>query len=224
MTQNPVKRSPDTSLASHIGGIVLRGFFAYLALTPVIISWGVLLIIVFIITMVSFTVAEDAMAAIFGVLSDLTTRFPFLERFALDSPAMSDSGVIEINNGNLTDVIFGFYGWVAMPFVVLGLLLDVFRGPGKPRPLSQKIKFLSVATLVVIAVLFMNFLLGSDIWAGSALAWSLMFTFGPGIVWVISAVSLAVHHSICQCGYRKPKRACLTRCWETTNEQKGHHG
>jgi len=145
---------------------------------------------------VSFSQAEDAVAAIFAVFSDLTEQFPFLERFALDSPAISDSGVIEINNSNLTDVIFGLYGWVAMPFVVLGLLLDVIRGPGKPRPLSRKIKFLSMATLAVIAVLFMSFLFGSEIWSGSALAWSLMFTFGPGIVWVISAVSLSVHHAI----------------------------
>ena len=94
----------------------MRGLFAYLALTPVIICWGVLLIIVVIITLVSFTQASDAMAAIFGVLADLSTRFPFLERFALGSPAVKDSGVIEINNSNLTDVIFGLYGWVAMPF------------------------------------------------------------------------------------------------------------
>lgn len=196
MIQNPVKRSSGTSPASHFGGIVLRGFFAYLALTPVIICWGVLLIIVFIITMVSFSQAEDAVAAIFGVLSDITTRFPFLERFALDSSAMTDSGVIEINNGNLTDVIFGLYRWVAMPFVVLGLVLDVFRGPRKPRPLSRKIKILNWATLAVIAALFLNFLLGSEIWLGSILSWALMFTVGPGIVWVISATSLSINHLI----------------------------
>lgn len=196
MAQNQIRRNADTRLASKVGGILMRGLFAYLALTPVIICWGVLLIIVFIITLVSFTQASDAVAAIFGVLSDLTTRFPFLERFALDSPALKDSGVIEINNSNLADVIFGLYGWVAMPFVVLGLLLDLLRGPRPPRPLSRKIKILNLATLAVIAALFMNFLLGSEIWAGSALAWLLMFTLGPGIVWVISAVSLSVNHFI----------------------------
>ena len=196
MAQNQIIHNADTRLARKVGGILMRGLFAYLALTPVIICWGVLLIIVVIITLVSFTQASDAMAAIFGVLADLSTRFPFLERFALGSPAVKDSGVIEINNSNLTDVIFGLYGWVAMPFVVLGLLLDLLRGPRPTRPLSRKIKILNLATLAVIAALFMNFLLGSEIWAGSALAWSLMFTIGPGIVWIISAVSLAVNHFI----------------------------
>jgi len=116
VAQNQIIHNADTRLARKVGGILMRGLFAYLALTPVIICWGVLLIIVVIITLVSFTQASDAMAAIFGVLADLSTRFPFLERFALGSPAVKDSGVIEINNSNLTDVIFGLYGWVAMPF------------------------------------------------------------------------------------------------------------
>jgi hypothetical protein len=131
-----------------------------------------------------------------GVLTELTAHLPFLERFALDSPAVKESGVIEINNSNLGDVIFGLYGWVAAPFVVLGLLLDLVRGPRPPRPLSRKIKILSLATLVVIAGLFSNFLFGSEIWMGSALTWSLMFTIGPGIVWAISAMSLSMNHFI----------------------------
>ena len=103
MAQNQIIHNADTRLASKVGGILMRGLFAYLALTPVIICWGVLLIIVFIITLVSFTQASDAVAAIFGVLSDLSTRFQFLERFALGSPGLKDSGVIEINNSNLKD-------------------------------------------------------------------------------------------------------------------------
>ncbi len=72
-----------------------------------------------------------AVAAIFGVLSDLTTRFPILERFALGSPAVKDSGVIEINNSNLTAVIFGLYGWVPCPSRC------EFNGSGKSRQLRD---------------------------------------------------------------------------------------
>ena len=131
MAQNQIVHNADTRLASKVGGILMRGFFAYLALTPVIICWGVLLIIVFIITLVSFTQASDAVAAIFGVLSDLSTRFPFLERFALGYPAVKDSGVIEINNSNLTAVIFGLYGWVPCPSRC------EFNGSGKSRQLRD---------------------------------------------------------------------------------------
>ena len=87
-------------------------FFAYVALTPVIFCWGLMLIVLFIITLASFEdQTTDVLAAVFNVLADLTARFPFLERFALDSPMVTDSGIIEINNSNLADVIFGLYGW-----------------------------------------------------------------------------------------------------------------
>lgn len=176
---------------------LIRGFFAYLALTPMIFSWGLLLIILFVITLASFeSQTSDAIAAILGVFGEMTARFPFLERFALDSPAVDDSGVIEINNANLREVIFGLYGWLTIPFVILGLALDLLRGSSPPRALSGKIKILSLATLAMIAALFMNFLLGSEIWAGNTLTWSLIFTIGPGIVWFISVVSLSFSHLI----------------------------
>ncbi len=186
----------NAAFKSNVIGNMVRGLFAYLVLTPVIFCWGLLLIILFIITMVSFEQTADAVAAVFALLLELTERFPFLERFALDSTAWLDSGVIEINNSNLQDVIFGLYGYVAMPFVVLGVLLDLVRGPRPPRPLKRKIKILSLATLAVIAVFLINILLGNETWGGDFLVWSLMFTIGPGIVWVISVVSLSLHHSI----------------------------
>ena len=86
---------------------------------------------------------------------------------------------------------------MAVPVVILGLLLDLVRGPRPPHPLSRKIKILGLATLAVIAALFVNFLFGSEIWAGSILGWSLMFTLGPGVVYLISVVSLSLHHFIC---------------------------
>jgi len=178
-------------------GNLIKGFFAYLALTPVIFCWGLLLIVLSVITYVSFeTQAGDAIDAVFAVLTELTTRFPYLERFALDSPAMNETGVIEINNNNLFDVIFGLYKYIALPFVILGVLLDLVRGPRPPRSLSWKIKMLGLATLAVIAGFFVNFLFGSEVWSGSVLSWSLMFTIGPGIVWLISVVSLTLHHFI----------------------------
>jgi hypothetical protein len=181
----------------NVTGNLIRGFFAYLALTPMIFCWGLLLIILFVITLASFEAQTgDATEAVLGVLGELTARFPFLERFALNSPAVSDTGVIEINNNNLSAVIFGLYGWLTLPFVILGLALDLLRGPRPPRAMSGKIKILTLATLAAIAALFINFLLGAEIWSGSALTWSLMFTIGPGIVWFISVVSLSLSHFI----------------------------
>ncbi len=197
MTRRHNERYDDADLIGKSAGILIRGFFAYLALTPVIFCWGLLLIVLFAITLVSFQEqTSDAMAAIFGVFTELTARFPVLERFAPDSSAVSNAGVIEINNSNLSDVIFGLYGFVAVPFVILGMLLDLMRIPRPPRPLSRKIKILSLATLTVIAGLFVNFLFGSETWMGSAMTWLLMFTIGPGIVWGISAVSLSLNHFI----------------------------
>ena len=183
-------------LRRNVIGNMVRGLFAYFTLTPMIFCWGLLLIILLIITMVSFEQTADGVAAVFALLSGLTERFPFLERFALDSSAWLDSGVIEINDSSLSDVIFGLYGYVAMPFVLLGLLLDLVRGPRPPRSLKRKIKILSLSTLAVIAVFFVNILLGNETWGGDFMVWSLMFTIGPGIVWIISVVSLSLHHSI----------------------------
>ena len=197
MTRRHNERYDDADLIGKSAGILIRGFFAYLALTPVIFCWGLLLIVLFAITLVSFQEqTSDAMAAIFGVFTELTARFPVLERFAPDSSVVSNAGVIEINNSNLSDVIFGLYGFVDVPFVILGMLLDLMRIPRPPRPLSRKIKILSLATLTVIAGLFVNFLFGSETWMGSAMTWLLMFTIGPGIVWGISAVSLSLNHFI----------------------------
>lgn len=184
------------ALKSNVIGNMVRGFVAYLVLTPVIFCWGLLLIILLTITMVSFEQTADAGAAIFSVLTGLAERFPFLERFALDTSAWLDSGVIEINNSNLHDVIFSLYGYVAMPFVLLGVLLDLVRGPRPPRSLKRKLKILSLSTLAVIAVFFINILLGNETWGGDFMVWSLMFTIGPGIVWIISVVSLSLHHGI----------------------------
>jgi hypothetical protein len=181
---------------SNVIGNMVRGLFAYFALTPMIFCWGLQLIILAIIIFVSFEQTADAVAAVFALLSGLTERFPFLARFALDSSAWLDSGVIEINNSNLSDVIFGLYGYVAMPFVLLGVLLDLVRGPRPPRSLKRKIKILSLSTLAVIAVFFINVLLGNETWGGDFMVWALMFTIGPGIVWMISVVSLSLHHGI----------------------------
>jgi hypothetical protein len=190
------KHDKNTASNSNVIGNILRGFFTYLVLTPVIFCWGLQLIILVIITFVSFEQSADAVMAIFTVLSELTERFPFLERFALDSTAWLDSGVIEINNSNLQDVIFGLYGYVAMPFVLLGVLLDLVRGPRPPRSLKRKIKILTLATLAVIAVFFINILLGNETWGGDILVWSLMFTMCPGIIWIVSVISISLHHSI----------------------------
>ncbi len=186
----------NAALKNNVIGNMVRGLFAYFALTPMIFCWGLLLIILLIITMVSFEQTADGVAAVFALLSGLTERFPFLEHFALDSSAWLDSGVIEINDSKLSDVIFGLYGYVAIPFVLLGVLLDLVRGPRPPRSLKRKIKILSLSTLAVIAVFFINILLGNETWGGDFMVWLLMFTIGPGIVWIISVVSLSLHHGI----------------------------
>jgi len=186
----------NAALKNNVIGNMVRGLFAYFALTPMIFCWGLLLIILLIITMVSFEQTADGIAAVFALLSGLTERFPFLERFALDTSTWLDSGVIEFNDSKLSDVIFGLYGYVAMPFVLLGVLLDLVREPKPSRSLKRKIKILSLSTLAVIAVFFINILLGNETWGGDFMVWSLMFTIGPGIVWIISVVSLSLHHGI----------------------------
>lgn len=202
MTQDRNKRDAGADLFRKPAENLVRGFLAYLALTPVIFCWGLLLIVLFIITLASFEMqTTSALTAVFDVLTDLTARFPFLERFALDSPVIDESGVIEINNSNLGNVIIGLYGYMAAPFVILGMLLDLVRGPRPPRALSRKIKIMGLATLAAIAALFTNFLFGSEIWAGSILGWSLMFTLGPGMVYVISIMSLSLHHFISSLRY-----------------------
>ena len=195
---NPITGDHDkkTLRRSNVIGNIVRGLVAYFMLTPMIFCWGLLLIILVVITMVSFEQTADGVAAVFTLLSGLTERFPFLERFALDSSAWLDSGVIEINNSNLSDVIFGLYGYVALPFVLLGVLLDLVRGPRPPRSLKRKIKILTLATLAVIAVFFINILLGNETWGGDFMVWLLMFSIGPGIVWIISVISITIHHGI----------------------------
>lgn len=196
MGQSTGNHNKSPNPTNNMVGNLVRGAFAYLALTPLIFSWGLLLIILVIITLVSFSQAADAVEAIFVMLGELTDRIPFLRRFALDSSAFLESGVIEINNSNLQDLIFGLYGYVAMPFVILGVLRDFLRGPRPPRSLKWKIKIMGWATLAVIAVFLINILLGDETWQGDVLVWVLMFTIGPGIVWLICVVSLSFHHAI----------------------------
>jgi hypothetical protein len=186
----------NTAIKSNVIGNMVRGFVAYFMLTPMIFCWGLLLIILVVITMVSFEQTADGVSAVFALLSGLTERFPFLERFALDTSAWLNSGVIEINDSNLSDVIFGLYGYVAMPFILLGVLLDLVRGPRPPRSLKRKIRILSLSTLAVIAIFIINILLGNETWGGDFMSWLLMFTIGPGIVWIISVISLSLHHGI----------------------------
>lgn len=176
----------------------LRGFFAWLALTPAIFCWGLLLLIAFVITWQGFQQQTDfVLDAAMAVFSKLNELFPLLKSLTPDlSVLIGDSGVIEINNHNLGEVIFRLYGWVALPVVVLGLLKDVVKGPGTPRPLAWKIKIMGYATLAIIALLFLNILIGSGVWSGSFLTWSLMFTIGPCLVFLISAISLSLHHFI----------------------------
>ena len=195
---NPITGDHDKKALrrSNVIGNIVRGLVAYFMLTPMIFCWGLLLIILVVITMVSFEQTADGAAAVFALLSGLTERFPFLERFALDTSAWLNSGVIEINDSNLSGVIFGLYGYVAMPFVLLGVLLDLVRGPRPPRSLKRKIRILSLSTLAVIAIFIINILLGNETWGGDFMSWLLMFTIGPGIVWIISVVSLSLHHGI----------------------------
>jgi hypothetical protein len=55
---------------------------------------------------------------------------------------------------------------------------------------------LALSTLAVIVILFANLLFGSGSWGGNVVAWSLMFTIGPGLVFLISSLSLYLHHII----------------------------
>jgi len=136
MSQTVTQHDKNLDPAKNLIGNLLRGVFAYLALTPMIFFWGLLLIILIVITLVSFEQAAYGVAAIFVLLAELTERLPFLERFAFNTPASAEAGVIDINNSNLREVIFGLYGYVAMLFVLLGVLLDLVRGPRQPRPLK----------------------------------------------------------------------------------------
>ena len=136
MSQTVTQHDKNLDPAKNLIGNLLRGVFAYLALTPMIFCWGLLLIILIVITLVSFEQAAYGVAAIFVLLAELTERLPFLERFAFNTPASAEAGVIDINNSNLREVIFGLYGYVAMLFVLLGVLLDLVRGPRQPRPLK----------------------------------------------------------------------------------------
>ena len=176
----------------------LRGFFAWLALTPAIFCWGLLLLITFVITWQGFRQQTDVLLeAAMSVYAKLNEIFPLVKSLTPDLSALvNDSGVIEINNHNLVDVIFKLYGWVALPVVVFGLLRDIIKGPGSPRPLGRKIKNMGYATLAIIFLLFLNVLIGSGEWTGNKLVWSLMFTIGPGVVFMISSISLYLHHVI----------------------------
>ena len=191
------KRDSDAALIRMASGNLLRGFFAHLVLTPMILAWGILLLILFAITLVSFQEQSvDVIAATVGVFGRLLDFFPFLESYAKAFLPTDETGAIRITGNNLDDVIFGFYGLLAVPFVILGTVLAFFRGPRPTRSLSLKMKILGVVTVVAIAAFFANFLFGSEVWNGSVLGWTLMFTLGPGMVFGVSAVSLLLHHFI----------------------------
>ncbi len=83
MSQFPDRKNELATTIEKSIGKFLPGFLAYLALTPMIFCWGLLLIILSVITLVSFEQAADAVDAIFRLLTELTARFPFLERFRL---------------------------------------------------------------------------------------------------------------------------------------------
>jgi hypothetical protein len=93
-------------------------------------------------------------------------------------------------------VIFGLYGYFALPFIIVGMVTDLVRGPRPPRPLKKKIKILGLATLATIAVLFTNFLFGSETWSGSIVFWAVIFSLGPGVVYVVSVLSLSIQHFV----------------------------
>ena len=198
MIQRENRNETKVDLVRNTARVQIQGFFAYLALTPAIFCFGLLLLVVFVMTWQGFQQPTDSVLNVaMAVFSKLNELFPLLKSLVPDlSKLVDESGVIEINNNNLAEIIFKLYGWVALPFVVLGLLKDIVKGPGAPRPLARKIKLLAYATLAVVGLLFLNVLIGSGVWSGSLLAWFLMFTIGPGIVFLISASSLCVHHLI----------------------------
>ena len=198
MIQGQNKNETDADLVRNTASVQIRGFFAYLALTPAIFCFGLLLLITFAISLQGFQQeTTDIVEMIFAWLSNLAKHYPLLKSVVPDfSGIVSDSGIIEINNSKLQSVIFKLYGLVALPFALLGLVKDVIRGPRPLRRMAKKIKILGLATLAVIATLFINLLFGSGVWSGGILTWSLMFTIGPGIVFLISALSLYLQHSI----------------------------
>jgi hypothetical protein len=198
MAQGLKNSEPGAEALRNAGGHLIRGIFAYLALTPAIFCFGLLLLITFIISLQGFQQETAGIVEmILASLANLAKHYPLLKSFVPDfSGVISDSGIIEINNSNLQSVIFKLYGLMALPFVLLGLVTDVIRGPRPPRALAKKIKILALATLAVIVILFANLLFGSGSWGGSVLVWSLMFTIGPGLVFLISSLSLYLHHII----------------------------
>jgi hypothetical protein len=195
--QHQNRRDADAELIRKASGNLIRGFFGYLVLTPMIFSWGVLLLILLAITLVSFqqqTIGViTVMMEIFGKILDF---IPFLDSYAKAFLPTDETGAIRITGDNLDDVIFGVYGLIAVPFVIVGTLLEFFRGGRPPRPLSRKMKILAVLTGLTIAVFFASFLFGSETFNGGPLGWVLMFTLGPGVVFGVSAVSLFLHHII----------------------------
>jgi hypothetical protein len=197
MDKQQSRRDADAALIRNSLFNLGRALFSWWVLTPVVYVWGIVLLTTLVITFVNFeSQTTSLMETIYIWGADLTARYPFLQRFELESSAIEDPRVISGNGGNLKAVIFETYAWVALPFIVIGMLLDLVRGPRPPRPLRRKLFIAFLVTLALVAVWFANFLFGSEIWNGSSLGWSFMFLLFGFLLFGFSTVMLSIHHVI----------------------------
>lgn len=176
-------------LPALLVGFVLD-YIRWLALVPMVFAWAFLLLAVVLILAVNFQGNIDRM---------IERAEPWVERWLGPAEAVEANGeaeTITLTEEDFKPWVYRIWLVVALGGYLLGLVRGWLFGPGRPPPLKRKLSRAALFAAACSALLCFAWLFGTEAWAGSAAGWLAMFIFGPFVVWLISAASLATGHAI----------------------------
>ncbi len=194
---SPPVESEQSSLPALLAALVID-YARWLALVPMVFAWAFLVLVVVLMLAINFQGDIDRM---------LERAEPWVERWLgpADSVAEGEAGGEEVEAETITLTEQDFKPWIyriwvfaALAGYLLGLLRSWLFGPWRPPPLKRKLRRVAVAAALCSALLFLAWLFGSEVYAGSAAGWVAMFILFPLLVCGVSAASLGFSHLLDQ--------------------------
>jgi hypothetical protein len=162
-------------------------YFRWTQLLPMLVCWGLLLAVLFAITLTSLdSQGLDAFETVVGVVFGVISLLP--EALLPRGP----DGSIELDGGDLVNL--AGWGWLLLSIVAMAinwLVGDRLR-PSFLKTLPGRLKTAAFAAAFVSIALMTVRLLVPDNFNGAFVSWLPTFIGMPLIVWIVSAYSLSV--------------------------------
>jgi len=165
-------------------------YIRWTQLTPMIMTWGFILILFIAMVFVNF---QDQTEATMETLLNSIFQLPIIGE-SVKQYITTENNNYHITTAEVKSWIFTVWSIGSLIFMIIGSLLSYIRKPANPRTLKQKIKMTFFAVLLLFVGFMLNYYTEPTNFNGAASGWILNFSLISVMVFIVSSYSLSVSH------------------------------